>query len=317
MALSDKDVPSHVPVLCDEVVKALAPRPGGRYVDCTIGHGGHARAILEGSESQARLLGLDADPQAIQIASKNLAPWRDQVTLVESNFSHIGSVVHEYQFAPVDGIVIDLGWSSSQIADASRGFSFQGDGPLDMRYSPDQVVTAADLVNSLDEKELADLIWRYGEDRRSRRIARAIVKHRPLYRTGELAGLIERVIGRREKIHPATRTFQALRIEVNDEIGVLERALEQLPDLLAPAGVLAIISFHSLEDRVVKRFLQRESAECVCPPELPVCICEHEPRLEMSPRKPIGPGAEEITANPRARSAKLRVARRLSKRGLC
>jgi len=313
MALSDKDVPSHAPVLCDEVVNALAPRPGGRYVDCTVGHGGHAQAILERSESQARLLGLDADPQAIQIASKNLAPWRDQVTLVESNFSHIGLVVHEHQFAPVDGIVIDLGWSSSQIADASRGFSFQRDGPLDMRYSPDQAVTAADLVNSLDEKELADLIWRYGEDRRSRRIARAIVKQRPLYRTGELAELIERVIGRREKIHPATRTFQALRIEVNDEIGVLERTLEQLPDLLAPAGVLAIISFHSLEDRVVKRFLQRESAKCVCPPDLPVCICEHEPRLEMISRKPIGPGAEEIAANPRARSAKLRVARRLSK----
>jgi 16S rRNA (cytosine1402-N4)-methyltransferase len=303
---------SHISVLRDEVIEALAPRLHGRYIDCTVGHGGHSRALLEQAEIQVRVLGLDADPQALEIARINLAPWQDRITLVQSNFEHIGRVVEERQFAPVDGIIMDLGWSSSQVADAARGFSFQADGPLDMRFSSDQGVTAADLVNTLDETELAALIWRYGEERKSRRIARAIVAHRPVERTRDLADIIERVMGRRQKIHPATRTFQALRIAVNDELGVLERALEQLPDLLAPAGVLAIISFHSLEDRIVKQFFQRESAECICPPEAPVCVCEHQPRLEWKPRKPVTPSDEEIAGNPRSRSAKLRIARRIA-----
>ena len=305
-------LPSHVSVLRDEVIEALAPCPHGRYVDCTVGHGGHSRTLLERTELQVRVLGLDADPQALEIAGINLAPWQDRITLVQSNFEHIGTIVQEHQFAPVEGIIMDLGWSSSQVADAARGFSFQADGPLDMRFSPDQSVTAAELVNTLDEKELATLIWRYGEERQSRRIARAIVAHRPVARTRELAEIIERVMGRRQRIHPATRTFQALRITVNDELGVLERALEQLPDLLAPAGVLAIITFHSLEDRIVKRFFQRESAECICPPEAPICVCQHQARLGWKPRKPILPSVEEIAGNPRARSAKLRVARRLA-----
>lgn len=303
---------AHVSVLRDEVIEALAPRPDGRYVDCTVGNAGHSRALLEKTSSQAWVLGIDADPQALEIARSNLAPWQDHVSLVNSNFEHIGSIVHEHQFAPVDGIIIDLGWSSSQMADPTRGLSFQIDGPLDMRYSPDQSVTADELVNTLDERELATLIWRYGEERQSRRIARAILARRPIRSTRELAETIEQLPGRRQKIHPATRTFQALRIAVNDELGVLERTLEQLPDLLAPAGVIAIISFHSLEDRIVKQFFQRESVECICPPEAPICTCNHRPRLAWKPRKPILPSQEEIAGNPRARSAKLRVARKLS-----
>jgi len=304
--------PPHVSVLRDEVIEALAPRSDGRYVDCTTGHGGHCRAIMEQADAQAWIIGLDADPQALEIARSNLAPWHDRITLVNSNFERIGSVVREHQFAPVDGIIIDLGWSSSQMADAERGFSFQIAGPLDMRFSPDQSVTAGELVNTLDERDLATLIWRYGEERQSRRIARAIVAKRPIEGTTDLAGIIERVMGRRQKIHPATRTFQALRIAVNDELGVLERTLEQLPDLLAPAGVIAVISFHSLEDRIVKQFFRRESVECICPPEAPICTCNHRPRLDWKPRKPTLPSREEIVANPRARSAKLRIARKRS-----
>jgi len=296
--------------MCAEVIEALAPRSGGRYVDCTLGDGGHAQAILERSEPEGRLLGMDADPEAIEIARRRLASWGRRVILVHSNFERIGTVLQENQFGPVDGIIVDLGWSSRQMKDARRGFSFQQDGPLDMRYDPERGRPAGEWINSLDERELADLIWRYGEDRQARRIARAIVAHRPLCRTRELAELIERTVGRREKIHPATRTFQALRIVANDELGVLERTLEQLPALLAPGGVLAVISFHSLEDRIVKRFLRREAAGCVCPPEAPVCTCGGRPRLEVKPRKAISPTAGEIAANPRARSARLRVARK-------
>lgn len=307
------DTAAHLAVLREEVIEALNPRPHGRYIDCTVGHAGHARAVLEASDAQAMLLGLDADPQAIEIARHHLAPWQDQITLVHSNFERVGEIARRHQFAQVDGIVMDLGWSSSQMADAVRGFSFQLDGPLDMRFSPDQAVSAADLLNSLEERELAQLIWRYGEERLSRRIARAIVAGRPLARTSELVTLIERVAGpRRERIHPATRTFQALRIAVNDELGALERTLAQLPDLLAQAGVLAIISFHSLEDRMVKHFFQRESSACICPPEAPVCTCQHQPSLELVSRKPILASGAELAANPRSRSAKLRVARKLA-----
>lgn len=302
---------SHVPVLCAEVIQALAPRSGGRYIDCTVGYGGHARAILEHSSPDGRLLGLDADPQAIAVAGQNLAPWRERVVLVHSNFVHVASIAYAYQFAPADGILLDLGWSSGQVEDPERGFSFMVDGPLDMRYDPSGGVTAADLVNSLSEQELADLLWEYGEERHARRIAKAIVAHRPITRTRQLAELIERTVGRREKIHPATRTFQALRIRVNNELDVLQRTLEQLPDLLAPGGVLVVISFHSLEDRAVKRFMQREASACICPPDAPVCTCGHVPRLELMYKKPVVPTPVEVAANPRARSAKLRAARRL------
>jgi 16S rRNA (cytosine1402-N4)-methyltransferase len=303
---------AHVPVMLSEVIQALDPRPGGRYIDCTLGNGGHARAILDASAPSGRLLGLDADPQAIEIARQALAGALHRAVLVNSNFVHVAEVAAQHAFLAVQGIVMDLGWSSAQMSDASRGFSFQLDGPLDMRYSPQQKLTAADLVNDLDERELADLIWRYGEDRLARRIARAIVAARPIRSTLHLAHVIEKAVGRREKIHPATRTFQALRIRTNDELGVLAQTLEQLPALLAPGGALAIISFHSLEDRLVKQFLAREAAGCICPPEAPVCTCGHRPSLTLRPRKPITPSMTEIAGNPRARSAKLRVAYRLS-----
>jgi 16S rRNA (cytosine1402-N4)-methyltransferase len=304
--------PQHVPVLREEVVQALEVRQGGRYVDCTVGNGGHARAVLEYSEPSGRLLGLDSDPKAIALARTALSQYGERVILVHSNFSAVGFVARQHGFQMAQGILIDLGWSSSQLADPGRGFSFQVDGPLDMRYDPRQSATAADLVNKLSEEELAELIWRYGEDRRARRIARSIALHRPLHGTRELAELIERTIGRKERIHPATRTFQALRIAVNEELDVLGRTLEQLPDLLAPGGVLAVISFHSLEDRLVKQFSRREASGCICPPGMVVCTCDHQPRLILRPRKPIIPSSEEVAANPRSRSAKLRVAVRAS-----
>ena len=303
---------AHIPVLLDEVLRALAPRSGGRYIDCTTGGGGHASAILERSAPHGRLLALDADAQSLEAARQRLSVYGDRVIFVHSNFSHLTSVAQQWDFVPADGILIDLGWSSLQMEDAGRGMSFQLDGPLDMRYDVSQGVTAADIVNDLSESELADLLWRYGEERQSRRIARAIVAGRPLRTTAELATLVQRVVGRREKTHPATRTFQALRIAVNDELTVLERTLAQSPALLAPGGVLAIIAFHSLEDRIVKQYLARESSDCICPPGgPPVCTCGHRAQFRLPSRQAIMPGPAELQRNPRARSARLRVAERL------
>jgi 16S rRNA (cytosine1402-N4)-methyltransferase len=214
-------------------------------------------------------------------------------------------------FEQVDGILMDLGLSSRQLADAQRGFSFSQEGPLDMRLDPTTGPTAADLVNSLNESELARILWEYGEERHARRIARRIVASRPIGSSGQLADLVARTVGRREKIHPATRTFQALRIAVNQELTALDEALPQARDLLRPGGRLAVIAFHSLEDRLVKRFYRRESSDCVCPPEAPFCVCEHEATLRLVTRKPIRPTESEIEQNPRSRSARLRVAERL------
>ena len=302
---------AHVPVLLNEVMAALAPHSGGRYCDATLGNGGHSQAILERSAPDGLLLGLDADPRAVSLVTERLGRWAERMTLVVANFQRIGEIVQRHRFVPLDGILLDLGYSSTQMGDPSRGLSFMQEGPLDMRYSPAQTTTAGDLLNTLGEKDLADLIWQYGEDRQSRRIARAIVARRPLHSTLELAQLVQRTVGRREKIHPATRLFQALRIAVNDELTVLAQALEQLPELLTAGGTMAIISFQSLEDRVVKEFMGREAAGCLCPPEALICTCGHRPRLKLMPRKPVVPSEEEIATNPRARSAKLRVARRL------
>ncbi|HDD23863.1 MAG TPA: 16S rRNA (cytosine(1402)-N(4))-methyltransferase RsmH, partial [Chloroflexi bacterium] len=216
-------------------------------------------------------------------------------------------------YFPADGILFDLGLSSFQLADHTRGFSFGGDDPLDMRFDPTEGgPTAADLVNTLPVSELAALLWRYGEERSARRIAEAIVAARPIYTTGELVAIVKQVAGRkRERIHPATRTFQALRIAVNDELLLIESALPQAVEVLAPGGRLVVISFHSLEDRLVKRFMQRESRDCICPPELPVCQCHHHATLQVITRKPIRPSAEEVRVNPRSRSARLRVAMRV------
>jgi 16S rRNA (cytosine1402-N4)-methyltransferase len=301
----------HVPVLYDEVLAWLQPRPGGWYIDATLGAGGHARGILLASQPGGRLLGLDADPDALQYASKVLEPFGDRVSLRVANFRQLEEVAGALGIREVDGILMDLGLSSRQLNAAERGFSFAQDGPLDMRMDRRQGSSAADLVNTLSEAELSDVLWQYGEERQARRIAKAIAAERPLATTGQLADLVTRTVGRREKIHPATRTFQALRIAVNDELDALKTALPQARDLLRQGGRLAVIAFHSLEDRVVKQFYRQEARDCVCPPELPVCVCQHRATLRVLTPKPVRPSAGETARNPRSRSARLRVAERL------
>ncbi len=302
----------HVPVLFQAVLDGLRVRPGGRYIDATVGGGGHAVGVLEASSPDGCLLGLDRDPAAVEAAGMRLASFGGRIVLVHSSFSHLAEVAQTRRFVPVDGVLFDLGFSSLQLADPTRGFAFMADGPLDMRFDPQSDrPTAADLVNQLSAEELAALLMRYGEEKHARRIAEAIVAARPLYTTAELVGVIERTENRRERIHPATRTFQALRIAVNDELAVLERALPQAVGVLAPGGRLVVIGFHSLEDRIVKRFMRRESRDCICPPEAPACTCDHRATLRTITRKPIRPTAEEIAANPRARSARLRIAERI------
>jgi 16S rRNA (cytosine1402-N4)-methyltransferase len=303
---------SHIPVLLDEVLKGLNLQPGQHYIDGTLGAGGHAEAILQAIAPDGQVLGLDADPVALNSARQRLAPYNDRVHLVNANFSQLTTIAHSYDFVPVHGILLDLGLSSMQLGDAERGFSFQNEGPLDMRYDPSGPITAADLVNSLSQSELADLLYRFGEERRSRRIARAIVAARPVNSTRELAELVARAVGGRRgaRIHPATRTFQALRIAVNDELETLSSALSDGITILAPGGRLAVISFHSLEDRIVKNFFLQESKDCICPPEQLTCTCGHRATLRIITRKPITASNGEINANPRSRSAKLRVAER-------
>lgn len=304
----------HVSVLYDQVLLGLHVVPDGQYVDCTIGAGGHAQGILNASSPGGRLLGLDADPVALDISRSQLEPFKNRFILVHSNFVHVKTVAQAHGFGPVDGILFDLGVSSMQLDTPERGFSFQNDGPLDMRLDPSNSLTAAELVNTLSERELADLFFRYGEEPRSRAIARAVVGARPLRTTAQLADVVARAQGRRrgrsggEKRHPATRVFQALRIAVNAELSHLENVLEDAVSLLKPGGRLAVITFHSLEDRIVKQFVARESRDCICPPEVMVCTCGHSATLVRETRKPIRPSEQEMASNPRSRSAKLRVA---------
>ncbi len=300
----------HISVLLDEVLAGLEIRPGGRYIDATVGAGGHAAAILSASSPDGQLLGLDADPEAVQVAQRNLLPFGARATLEVTNFRQLYDRSTSLGFGQVDGIVMDLGISSLQLASA-RGFSFSVEGQLDMRFDPTHGEPASELVNRLPEADLADLLWQYGEERASRRIARAIVAARPVNTSRQLADVVARAVGYREKIHPATRTFQALRIAVNDELGALGEALPQARDLLRPGGRLAAISFHSLEDRMVKRFFLEEARDCICPPENPACTCGHRATLRVVTRKPIRPTDAETARNPRSRSAKLRVAERL------
>jgi len=302
----------HVPVLFQTVLDSLQVRPGGRYIDATVGGGGHAAGILAASSPDGRLLALDRDPAALETARARLFSYAERVELVHSSFTRLMEVARAAHFVPVDGVLFDLGLSSLQLADPARGFAFMADGPLDMRFDPTQDgPTADELVNLLPPKELATLLRRYGEERQAHRIAEAVVAARPLHTTRELAGVIEQAVRHRGRIHPATRTFQALRIAVNDEIDALKLALPQAVEVLAPGGRLAVISFHSLEDRPVKRFMRRESRDCICPPELPVCTCDHRATLRLIARKPVRPTADEVVANPRARSARLRVAERI------
>lgn len=307
----------HMPVMPDETLSALQPHAGGRYLDGTLGGAGHTRLLLDASAPDGRVLAIDADPLALERA-RSLLPEpiaAGRLILVHGNFARMGELASAADFAPVDGILLDLGLSSDQLADRERGFSFSHDAPLDMRFDTTRGISAADLVNTLPEDELADLLWRYGDERRSRAIARRIGEARqrqPITRTGELARLVAGVVhGRPGGIHPATRTFQALRIAVNDELASLEAALPAAVDLLRPGGRLAVISFHSLEDRIVKRFFQQEERGCVCPPELPECVCGRVPRLRIVTRHPLTASETETATNPRARSAKLRVADKL------
>jgi len=292
---------AHTSVLLQEAIEALAVKPGGRYVDCTLGRGGHTAAMLERGGS---VLALDADPQAIAEVSL-------PATIVQSNFDQLERVATARGFVPADGVLFDLGLSSPQLEDASRGFSFAKEGPLDMRFDPGSGDPAAEIVNRGSVDELARIFRDYGEEPQPRRMARAIESARPLRTTRELAEVIERAAGGRGRIHPATRIFQALRIVTNGELERLSDGLAQAVRILRSGGRLVVISFHSLEDRIVKAFIAREARDCLCPSSAPVCVCGHKASLRSVTRKPIVPSGEEIARNPRARSAKLRAAERI------
>jgi 16S rRNA (cytosine1402-N4)-methyltransferase len=305
-------IPIHKPVLLNKTVEALQAQPGKRYVDCTLGSGGHALAILEKILPDGQLLGIDSDPEAINMVKTRLADYVSSTIIINDNFANLETICRENNFLPVHGILFDLGLSSTQLEISERGFSFQHDGPLDMRFSPKQELTAADIVNNLTEDKLSQIIKNYGEERYSKRIARYIIKSRPIISTLQLASTIEKATGSHHgRIHPATRTFMALRIVVNHELENLAAALKQSINCLDHQGRLVVISYHSLEDRIVKQFMLRESKGCICPPGTPICQCGHIPSLKIVSKKPITPSLTEIKLNFRSRSAKLRVAERI------
>jgi 16S rRNA (cytosine1402-N4)-methyltransferase len=301
--------------MVEETIEALAPSPGSLQIDATVGSGGHAERILEASTPDGRLVGLDADRAAIARTRRRLARFGDRVTLRHANFGDIAEAVPAAGARAADGVLFDLGLSSDQLAALDRGFSFRSDAPLDMRFDSSRGMPASELLATLDADELAAIFRRYGEEPFARRIARAIVTERndPSTLTGTgLAALVERVTprGARRRIHPATRVFQALRIAVNGELDALQRGLAGAVDLLRPGGRLVVISYHSLEDRIVKRFLAAERRGCTCAPELPVCVCGRQPRLRLVGKQPRRPTPEETYRNPRSRSARLRAAER-------
>lgn len=311
--LSPRDTLFHTSVLLDEAIENLAVQPGGRYIDATVGAGGHSLAILRESEPGGLVLAMDADPHAIEFARGSLSDYIDSVKFANANFRELKRTANRYNFVPVHGVLLDLGLSSMQLAASGRGFSFQTEAPLDMRFSEKQTLTASDIVNTYAETDLANVIWELGEERLSRRIARAIVHARPIRTTTELANVVARAApAGRSRIHPATKTFQALRIAVNDELAALTTALEQARDVLGVGGRLVVISFHSLEDRIVKQFFQRESKDCICPPEQPACNCGHKATVRILTKRPVTPSTAEIERNPRSRSAKLRAVERLA-----
>jgi len=304
---------AHKPVLLIETINALAVQPGGRYIDCTVGGGGHSIAILENSAPGGQLLGIDADPEAIRRANAHLSKYQNSVLLVNDNFVNISDICKRYSYLPVHGVLFDLGLSSYQLEDDPRGFSFQHDAVLDMRFNPAQDTTAADIVNNTSEAELSLILREYGEERFSQRIARRIVQERPINTTLQLAHIVENALGGRHgKIHPATRTFQAIRIFVNRELEMLEIALSKAVDVLGIGGRLVVISYHSLEDRIVKHFMQKEAKDCICPPNVLVCHCGHSASLRIINKKVIVPSEEELRDNPRSRSAKLRAAEKVA-----
>jgi len=303
----------HKPVMLREVLAALNVQPGGRYVDGTVGAGGHAAAIMEAASPGGSLVGMDKDPEALARASTQLERFGADVQLVQSDYARMGEVCRGLNFVPVHGVLLDLGLSSLQLHESERGFSFQREGPLDMRFDPEQELTAERIVNEYEERELIDILQRFGEEPRARRIAQRIIERRPLRTTTELAKVVEEAVGGRvrRQSHPATRTFQALRIAVNQELLSLADALPEAYGLLGDLGRLAVLSYHSLEDRIVKSFIQRESRDCVCPSKQPICTCDHKAGLRKISHGAVRPSPEEIADNPRSRSARLRVAERL------
>jgi 16S rRNA (cytosine1402-N4)-methyltransferase len=310
----------HLPVLAEEVLAMLQPRPGSLQIDATVGGGGHTERILEATNPDGRLLGLDADAAAIARVDGRLRPRFDnRLVLRQANFRELAEVAPEAGFGAVDGCLFDLGLSSFQLVDTERGFGFRAGGALDMRFDTGRGVPAAELLATLDADELTALFRRYGEEPKARRIALAIVDARgsaPVATAEELAALVERVVPpnprQPRRTHPATRVFQALRIAVNEELEALEIGLAAAVDLLRPGGRLVVLSYHSLEDRIVKRFFAAERRGCVCPPEIPVCVCGRNPRLRLVTRRSVTPTSEEVAANPRSRSARLRAAERLA-----
>ena len=317
--LIDDGIP-HRPVLYQEIIHALQPISGAFYVDGTLGAGGHAWGILDASSPGGRLLGLDVDPAALALAQRRLAAFGERAVLVQASYITLQAQLAKLGWGPVQGIVLDLGASSMQFDTPERGFSFQVDAPLDMRFDPANPLCAADLVNHLGEAELAHLLFEFGEEPRARQIARAICRSRPLETTRQLAEIVSSAYGRASAggrrrtgkgLHPATLTFQALRIAVNHELDAIREVLPLAVQALAPGGRLAVIAFHSLEDRLVKQFMRRESQDCLCPPRQPVCTCGHTAILRELNRRPQAPGEQESAQNPRARSARLRIAEKL------
>ncbi|MBP6178299.1 MAG: 16S rRNA (cytosine(1402)-N(4))-methyltransferase RsmH [Anaerolineales bacterium] len=303
---------AHTPVLYQEIIHALQPKSGGHYVDGTLGAGGHARGILEACAPDGLLLGLDVDPKALALARETLAPYEGRIHLAQASHITLKSQLTSLRWDAIDGMVLDLGASSMQFDNAERGFSFMQDGPLDMRFGPGALQSAADLVNTLSQEDLADLIFRYGEDRDARRIARAVVESRPIHTTRELVAVIEKASPRRgDRVHPATQTFQALRIAVNDELAAVEKTLPQAVASLRSGGRLAVISFHSLEDRIVKDYFRELSKEIVNPPYERIYEVERAAVVTLINKKPITASEMEIKDNPRARSAKLRIVEKI------
>jgi len=307
----------HVPVLAKEVISYLSLQPGSKVIDCNVGSGGHAKKILSKLGLSGRLLGIDRDASAIKVARKTLHDYAGQVTLVQDSFAHLSDIALAKDFTDVRGILFDLGLSSLQLDTPGRGFSWRRSEPLDMRMDITQGLTAAELIRDSSEEDLARIFQEYGEVTFAKRLAQAIVRERKqkhLNTTVDLAELVSSVAPGRERSnnrHPATKVFQALRIAVNDELNQLRNALPQALNLLRPGGRLVVISFHSLEDRIVKNFLRDESRDCICETELPVCRCRHRAQVEILTKKPVTPTADEVRINPRSRSAKLRAAAKI------
>lgn len=307
----------HITVLKEEAVEALHIRPDGIYIDCTLGGAGHSSLIASRLDEQGRLIAIDQDDRALSNAREKLAVFGERVTLVKSNFRYLKEVASKLELPGVDGVLFDLGVSSPQLDEGERGFSYNADAPLDMRMDQDSPLTAGEIINEWDEEEIAKIIWEYGEEKFSRRIARQIISEREkqeIVTTGQLVEIIKTAIpapARRTRPHPAKRTFQAIRIAVNDELEAFRQAITAAIELLRPGGRVSVITFHSLEDRICKQAFLQYAQGCICPPSFPQCVCNHQPTVRIITRKPVVPSESELELNPRARSAKLRVVEKL------